>query len=145
MAGHGPAGREERSRQRDTPERTTLVVDQVTRGTELPDGVLPDGAAWHPMTVRWWMAWRCSPQSQRMLSEPDWMFMLDTALLHHVMWSGGKWDLASEVRLRVAKFGATPEDRLRLKLEIDLTDVVEDDDVAASVSDLSARRNRLLA
>lgn len=144
MAGPGKVPQQQRSRDRDTPERTKLVVDQVTRGPDLPAGVLPEGAAWHPMTVRWWAAWRCSPQSQRMLSEPDWMFLLDTALLHHAMWSGGRWDLSAEVRLRVAKFGATPEDRLRLKLEIDLTEVQTGDDAPTEVSDLSARRRRLL-
>ena len=32
------------------------------------------------------------------------------------MWSKGQWTLAAEVRLRVAKFGATPEDRARLRM-----------------------------
>ncbi|WP_226654965.1 hypothetical protein [Leifsonia sp. LS1] len=55
-----------------------------------------------------------------MLSEPDWDFLLDTALMHHTMWAKGRWEFASEVRLRAAKFGATPEDRLRLRQEIDV-------------------------
>jgi hypothetical protein len=46
----------------------------------------------------------------------DWSFLLDTALMHHAMWSKGQWTLAAEVRLRVAKFGATPEDRARLRI-----------------------------
>lgn len=46
----------------------------------------------------------------------DWSFLLDTALMHHAMWSKGQWTLAAEVRLRVAKFGATPEDRARLRM-----------------------------
>jgi hypothetical protein len=36
--------------------------------------------------------------------------------MHHAMWSKGQWTLAAEVRLRVAKFGATPEDRARLRI-----------------------------
>ena len=59
--------------------------------------------------------WRRSPQADVMI-ESDWYFLLDTALMHDAMWSKGQWTLAAEVRLRVAKFGATPEDRARLRL-----------------------------
>lgn len=52
------------------------------------------------------------------MSDTDWSFLLDTALMHHAMWEKGQWTLAAEVRLRVAKFGATPEDRMRLKMEL---------------------------
>jgi len=34
------------------------------------------------------------------------------------LWTGTT-SVAAELRLRVAKFGASPEDRLRLKLEVD--------------------------
>jgi hypothetical protein len=80
-----------------------------------------------------------------MLTEPDWQFLLDTALMHHQMWQNGRWDFASEVRLRVAKFGATPEDRLRLHLEID--DEIEQNGsvgrTEGSVTDIQSRRKRL--
>ena len=46
----------------------------------------------------------------------DWEFLLETALLHARFW-GGEASLAGELRLRVAKFGATPEDRQRLRYE----------------------------
>jgi hypothetical protein len=81
-----------------------------------------------------------------MLTEPDWQFLLDTALMHHHMWQNGRWDFASEVRLRVAKFGATPEDRLRLHLEID--EQIENNGSigkgdGANVTSIDARRKRL--
>jgi hypothetical protein len=77
---------------------------------------------WHPQTVRWWNNWRESPQASRMLTLVDWDYMLDTALLHHQMWqSGGKnSERAAEIRMRVAAFGATLADRLRLKQEIEV-------------------------
>jgi hypothetical protein len=59
--------------------------------------------------------WRRSAQAET-FTESDWSFLLDTALMHHAMWSKGQWTLAAEVRLRVAKFGATPEDRARLRM-----------------------------
>lgn len=43
---------------------------------------------------------------------------MDTALLHAELWSGNG-AVASELRLRVAKFGATPEDRARLRMSIE--------------------------
>ena len=69
-------------------------------------------------TVQWWETWRRSAQAQVFI-DTDWDFLLDTALLHHVMWTKGRWEFASEVRLRAAKYGATPEDRMRLKLKIE--------------------------
>ena len=79
-----------------------------------------------------------------MLSEPDWFFLLDTALIHHNMWMNGRWEFASEVRLRVAKFGATPEDRMRLRQEIE---VIEAAPVGSkkgnAVTSLDSRRKRL--
>lgn len=120
MAGRGPAGKQTRSRGRDTPTRDMVTSDGKVGGFPLPEGVLPKGQEWHAMTQRWWEHWRASPQGVRMMTEPDWDFLLDTALLHHEMWSSGRWDFAAEVRLRAAKFGATPEDRMRLKLEIEV-------------------------
>lgn len=49
-------------------------------------------------------------------TESGWQFLADTALMHSAMWAKGQWTLAAEVRLRVAEFGATPEDRARLRM-----------------------------
>ncbi len=43
--------------------------------------------------------------------------MLDTAVLHAEFWLGDR-SVAAELRLRAAKFGATPEDRARLKISV---------------------------
>lgn len=123
MAGVGPAPNPNAIRRNKKPEFTKLQQDGEVRGYELPEGVLgkdPKGNPidWHPVTRRWWENWRASPQASRMLSEPDWDYLLDTALIHHNMWKNGRWEFASEVRLRVAKFGATPDDRNRLRAEI---------------------------
>ncbi|WUU91695.1 hypothetical protein OHA34_07820 [Spirillospora sp. NBC_01491] len=76
---------------------------------------LPDDVDWHPRTQEWWAMWRRSAQADT-FTETDWSFLMDTALMHHAMWSKGQWTLAAEVRLRVAKYGATPEDRARLRM-----------------------------
>lgn len=163
MAGVGPAPKEQRSRGRDTVVRDLIRSDGKIGGFDLPDDVLPpikvdgeleydiDGNVireeWHPQTVRWWNNWRESPQATRMLTGPDWDYLLDTALLHHQMWeSGGKnSERAAEIRLRVATFGATYADRLRLKYEIELP--TEEFDVGSGGAHVSsmdeARKNRL--
>jgi hypothetical protein len=120
VSGRGPAPKTSRARDRDTAVRDSVKSDGKLGGFALPEDALDPGEDWHPMTVRWWEAWRASPQGVRMVTEVDWYFLLDTALMHHTMWAKGKWEFAAEVRLRAAKFGATPEDRLRLKLEIEL-------------------------
>lgn len=78
---------------------------------------LPKGIKWPAQTRAWWRMWRDSPMAV-MFTATDWDFLLDTALLHAKVW--GERDMKSlpELRLRVAKFGATPEDRLRLRIEL---------------------------
>lgn len=143
MAGRGPAPKDGAVRRNKAPEKTHLIAGDEPVGPELPVGWLPDGEAWHPATVSWWNNWRRSPQASRMLSDPDWDFLLDTALMHHTMWAKGRWEFASEVRLRTAKFGATPEDRLRLKAEIETPDEAPVGGADAQVTDIRSRRKRI--
>lgn len=90
---------------------TSVASDGELRGPDLPE------RDWHPMTVRWWETWRRSPMAQT-FADADWDFLLDTAFLHSEMWNGSV-SVAAELRLRVSKFGASPEDRMRLRLKID--------------------------
>lgn len=69
---------------------------------------------WHPMTVEWWRVWSEAAQSDT-FTATDWMVLLETAYLHHQFWNGDS-KVGAEIRLRVAKFGATPEDRARLRM-----------------------------
>ena len=68
--------------------------------------------------------WAESPLSAD-FTETDWDFLLDTALIHARYWMG-TMSLAGELRLRVAKFGATPEDRARLRIQFASADESED-------------------
>jgi hypothetical protein len=149
MAGRGPAPKAVRSRSNDTARReaevTEVEADGELYGPELPEGVLPDGASWHPRTVALWDSLRSLPLLKNEL-DLGWEFLLDTALMHHTMWSKGRWEFASEVRLRLAKFGATPEDRMRLKIKVTTpTDETKRPAQAGpgSVSDIASRRARL--
>lgn len=112
MPGYGPAPKDPARRARRNKDTVPTSTIQFVRA-EQPE--LPDGIEWHPRTVEWWAMWAESPQAEHFMAS-DWDFLLDTALMHHAMWSKGQWTLAAEVRLRVAKFGATPEDRARLRM-----------------------------
>lgn len=152
MAGRGPAPAESRTRARDTVETIKLVSDGKKRGPALPILMIKGRrTAWHPQTRRWWENWRKSPQALRMMTAPDWDFLLDTALMHHHMWTSGSFEQAAEVRLRVQKFGATPEDRSRLRVEIgtglpNASAAVTTPARKSNVSDMDAeRRARVVA
>lgn len=118
MAGRGPAPKDTRSRARDQARRdeqaTSLVPDGVRRGPELPE--LPGDDSWPDQTRAWWDTWRTCAQAAT-FTATDWSFLLDTAVLHMRFWDGD-YGVAGELRLRAAKFGATPEDRARLKIQV---------------------------
>jgi hypothetical protein len=124
--------RESRTKAREE-SATKVAADGAVRGPDLPSGSWPD------QTVAWWQTWRTSPMAQT-FGPTDWDFLLDTALLHAEMWSGNL-SVAPELRIRMAKFGATPEDRMRLKIVVD-TEVAQIAEAPKSTS--TDRRRRLL-
>ena len=139
MAGRGlPPQTTKRRRNASLIEKRTLEVDDEMRGPALPADVLPQGEDWHPRTVAWWDTWRRSAQAQE-FTETDWDFLVDTALMHHTMWAKARWEFAAELRLRAAKFGATPEDRMRLRLTVQ-TPGEQPKDQATGPSEVTARR-----
>lgn len=145
MAGRGPAGKDRHARSRNDVERTELAATGKLFGPDLPEGVLPKGEAWHPQTLAWWRAIRAFPLLE---NEPamGWQFLIDTALMHHMMWTKGRWDFAAEIRLRVAKYGATPEDRMRLKIKVVVAGEPQPTSgrkASAKVTDIGSRRSRL--
>lgn len=137
MAGRGPAPKPVLQRESRTQARndaaTKLTADGDVRGPDLPEG------AWHPRTLEWWDTWRRSAQAQ-VLTPTDWDALMETAILHSELWSGDT-KVAGELRLRVAKFGATVEDRMRLRMQVD-AEVSEATAPAPAVQ--ADRRRRLL-
>jgi hypothetical protein len=122
VAGRGPAPKppDRRARtNRDAVPQTVLRFEQA-EPPDLPtfsvevEGHLVE-YRWPARTAEWWEMWKASPQADH-FSSTDWDFLLDTALIHARLWSGDV-SAAAELRLRVAKFGATPEDRARLRMQ----------------------------
>lgn len=130
MAGRGPAptGRAVRG-----GGNMRIITAEPVDQPDLPDfdvQVEIDGDVtyqsfdWPARTREWWQMWADSPLADEFTST-DWSELMDTALLHAKFWSGDT-KLAGELRLRVAKFGATPEDRARLKIQFAAADEAED-------------------
>lgn len=154
MGGRGfaPDPDNDLQRSRDKIPTMTLRAHDRVYGFDLPTDALAIGERWHPNVVRWWEDWRRSPQAVTMSSATDWHALLVTARLLQDLWtlegSRGRSVLAAEIRQRMAKFGETHEDRLRLRWSIDLSEPmpIGDPDApgdVASVSSLDDRRARL--
>lgn len=123
MAGRGPAPKPSstRVRRNNTQQADTIIQVEAGVQPDLPDLMPmmdPDGenfgVQWPAATAQWWNMWAQHPIAET-FTDSDWSFLLDTALIHGAYWTGDL-KLGAELRQRVAKFGATPEDRARLRI-----------------------------
>lgn len=116
MAGRGPAPKPaDRRARRNADPVPSVVIEFVPAEQPKLSAKMPNGDPWPAATKRWWRMWRESPLSKQ-FGSTDWSELADTAVLHGLLWSGHV-SVASELRLRVAKYGATPEDRARLRIQ----------------------------
>ena len=133
VAGRGPAPKDPSRRARRNSDPIPSTTIRFERGVQ-PE--LPEGFDWPAPTREWWQRWAESPLSDHFM-QSDWDFLLDTALVHAELWAGNI-GAASELRLRVAKLGATCEDRARLRISFAEADAREASRAAAG----SAARER---
>ena len=122
MAGRGPAPKPADQRARRNKDPQPLRVIQAEPAAQPP---LPDDIEWHPRTVAWWAMWGASPLAADFTAN-DWDVLLSTATIHTAFWNGDH-KVASELRLREAKFGATPEDRARLRITFAQADKADEE------------------
>lgn len=127
MAGRGPAPKNPNKRARTNKDVIPLRVVEVeaVAQPDLPEfevEIRPkDGESymvphvWPAATRDWWAMLDLHPLAREFI-ETDWSYLLDTALLHAAFWHG-RLDMASELRLREAKYGFTPDDRARLRIQ----------------------------
>ena len=148
MAGRGPAPKDpsKRARANKDPQALRVIAAEPVKQPDLPEfdvQVEVDGELvsqrfnWPARTREWWQMWADSPLSDDFTST-DWSELLDTALLHARFWNGDH-KVAPELRLRVAKFGATPEDRARLRIQFAQADEADEKRTAPKSS---ARQRR---
>jgi hypothetical protein len=126
MAGKGPAPKDPRKRARTNKDPIPLRVVEVQ---PVPQPDLPSFTVmvtidnelavqefeWPAMTRDWWAMLAMHPLAAEFI-ETDWSYLMETARLHAEFWMG-KMSLAAELRLREAKYGFTPEDRARLRIQ----------------------------
>lgn len=119
MAGRGPAPKDpdRRARRNAQPVGQRVIEIEALAPMDLPADLLPDGEEWHPATLRWWERWCDSPLASD-LPAVDWSELEACAVLHHEYMRKRTFTLASELRLRMGKFGGTPEDRARLRITL---------------------------
>jgi hypothetical protein len=128
-------------RNADTIERTVLVFEPAKQ-PRLPS-IMPDGSHWPAETRAWWRTWKDSPLSDA-FTATDWAALLETAVLHGLFWTGDK-SVAGEIRRRVAKHGATAEDRARLRISFAEADAADGGGRAEQVESARERRGALTA
>ncbi|GAA0406283.1 hypothetical protein GCM10010357_29070 [Streptomyces luteireticuli] len=110
-------------------------------GRALPDalGITTGGAR------RFWKTWASAPQTQHWL-ETDWAELEITTKLVDEFYSGNV-RLAGEIRQRVGRWGATTEDRARLRMNFD--EQVEEEAAKAAqeaaTADMDAELFRMLS
>lgn len=122
----GPLPKPDRARRNKPTIAARVVTLDPAPQPKLPTKWLDKAGDSHPMpaaTKAWWKAWGASPLTAE-LDALGWSFLLDTAMLHAAYISGDH-RLAAEIRNRVGKFGATPEDRARLRITVATADEVE--------------------
>ena len=89
----------------------------------------------YPQETRtWWSHWVNSPLNSG-FTHHDWDYLLVTASVHARVVLGIDTKGAAELRLREAKYGATPEDRAKLRI------VTVNADNAEEESRIAAERN----
>ena len=108
----------------DPARRNKHTVFNLTRRSDdkLIGPDLPKTKAWHEETKMWWDMWRRSPIAP-LLEESDWNALKRTAILHSEFWHGTlpptqQVSFAAEIRRVESMYGATVEDRLKLRMKI---------------------------
>lgn len=125
MAGRGPAPKPASRRARRNKEPVPLrVIESAPVAQPALPKRMPNGEPWPAITRAWWKMWGKDPLAAEFRAT-DWAELRDTAVLHGLYWSG-EVKLAGELRLRTAKFGATAEDRARLRIQYAAADEAED-------------------
>lgn len=148
MAGIGPAPKEPSKRARRNKDAVPMKAIMVVPAAkpELPQfsiSVSNDGMVstqeftWPESTVIWWQMLDAHPLAGE-FTGLDWSYLLDTARLHAAFWMG-RIDLASELRLREAKYGFTPEDRSRLRWQFASAVGAEADAASKTAKAMSSR------
>lgn len=106
------------------------------------------GTSWNALTKEWYDKMRVSPFAHT-YTDLDWMYLIDTAIIHHMFMMTKSSRYFMEFRQRVGQFGVTPAERQRLRWVVDEYEHVleEPNQVEATnkaEDELANRRQRIL-
>lgn len=115
----GPIPKE--SPARNNPRKVPDLVLERRTDDKLLGPPLPSHIEWCEKTKEWYKKWRKSDIAPKLLWS-DWEALHETALLHNDLWSGvvppgSVPTYMGEIRRRVAAYGYTVEDRLKLQIK----------------------------
>lgn len=99
---------------------------------------------WPAITVKWWKDWGEHPLTAN-FTPAEWAELTVAAKLHATFWDEKtpitiQMKAVAELRQRMAKFGATPEDRLRLRIQFAFAD--QQDERADAANERAAARRK---
>lgn len=136
----GPKPKENAQR-RNKHEHAQTLSSSTTEGRALPPGLGIKSAG----ARRFWRTWATSPQAGAW-AETDWAELEITVKLVDAFYQGDV-KLAGEIRQRVAKWGATTEDRARLRMSLEDSEDQADEpaSVEPTTTDLDEELFRLLS
>ena len=134
MAGQGPPPKDPKKRARTNKDVIPLRVLPIVATVRPPlptfnmlikvDGdVIAKEFEWPEITREWWDMLSEHPLAFEFI-DTDWSYLMDTARIHAEYWMGNL-SLASELRLREAKYGFTPDDRARLRISFAMAHTAE--------------------
>ena len=136
MSRSGPPPNPDRIRRNTDPRPAVCASVAPADKPELPGSV-----HWPEATVAWWGMLDDHPLRPG-FTGTDWAFLLSTALIHAAFWEGDM-KVASELRLRESKYAFTPEDRMRLRLQITAPSEAKPEPTKTPAS-AAGRKDRLL-
>jgi hypothetical protein len=139
----GPKPKDNAQR-RNRHEHAQTLSSSTSEGRALPPGLGIKTAG----ARRFWRTWATSPQAAKW-AETDWAELEITTRLVDGFYQGDM-KLAGEIRQRVAKWGATTEDRARLRMSIEDQDqgdagTAADSPEPTTTTDLDEELYRLLS
>lgn len=155
MAGRGPAPKPPEKRGGHTkptdlrileilptaqPSLPTIYFDRAETDADGNLRVVKKRFTWPKTTQDWWAMLARHPLAKE-FTELDWSYLAETALIHAQFWKGDV-KLAGELRLREAKYGFTPEDRARLRMQFALATGAEVE-TASKVEQVVSARDRM--
>ena len=125
-----PAGRFPKPDEKLVSRHPKVAMRMIKGAKVVEQPPLPRTYAWPARTKEWWKMWGASPLTDD-FTDNDWSELMDTAVFHARLWdttssATERMNAGKELRQRAAKFGATPEDRVRLRIQFAFADTAEE-------------------